>query len=170
MPSSRIFLTSQIRIPLAAVGAGKGSDLLAFFADRLKVMLRDQGKRPDLVDAVFALGDDDLVRIVSRVEALDAFDVLAGLVDKSLVVSLAGENRYRMLETLREYALVQLQANPLLTGAPRKFDSSEFTPVNPCTGTRIRPSFSAPTHPGARVISANPCCVYKITPIGSGGV
>ncbi|HEY0599838.1 glycine--tRNA ligase subunit beta [Brevundimonas sp.] len=48
-------------------------DLVAFFADRLKVLLRDQGKRHDLVDAVFALGDDDLVRIVRRVEALDAF-------------------------------------------------------------------------------------------------
>jgi glycyl-tRNA synthetase beta chain len=48
-------------------------DLLAFFADRLKVLLRDEGKRHDLVDAVFALGDDDLVRIVARVEALDAF-------------------------------------------------------------------------------------------------
>jgi glycyl-tRNA synthetase beta chain len=50
-----------------------GWDVLAFFADRLKVLLRDQGKRHDLVDAVFALGDDDLVRIVRRVEALDAF-------------------------------------------------------------------------------------------------
>ncbi|MFN3558184.1 MAG: glycine--tRNA ligase subunit beta [Brevundimonas sp.] len=49
------------------------ADLLAFFADRLKVLLRDQGKRHDLVDAVFALGDDDLLRIVRRVEALDAF-------------------------------------------------------------------------------------------------
>jgi glycyl-tRNA synthetase beta chain len=48
-------------------------ELLAFLADRLKVQLRDQGKRHDLVDAVFALGDDDLVRIVARVEALDAF-------------------------------------------------------------------------------------------------
>ncbi len=48
-------------------------ELEAFFADRLKVLLRDQGKRHDLVDAVFALGDDDLVRIVRRVEALDAF-------------------------------------------------------------------------------------------------
>src|SRR5690606_31370077 len=47
--------------------------LLAFLADRLKVQLREQGKRHDLVDAVFALGDDDLVRIVARVEALDAF-------------------------------------------------------------------------------------------------
>jgi glycyl-tRNA synthetase beta chain len=49
------------------------SEILAFFADRLKVTLKDQGKRHDLVDAVFALGDDDLVRIVARVEALDGF-------------------------------------------------------------------------------------------------
>ena len=48
-------------------------EVLPFFADRLKVLLRDQGKRHDLVDAVFALGDDDLVRIVRRVEALDGF-------------------------------------------------------------------------------------------------
>lgn len=49
------------------------SELAKFFADRLKVTLKDQGKRHDLVDAVFALGDDDLVRIVARVEALDGF-------------------------------------------------------------------------------------------------
>ncbi|MEG1452068.1 glycine--tRNA ligase subunit beta [Brevundimonas sp.] len=48
-------------------------DLVAFFADRLTVLLRDQGQRHDLVAAVFALGDDDLVRIVSRVEALSGF-------------------------------------------------------------------------------------------------
>ncbi|MDO8289931.1 MAG: glycine--tRNA ligase subunit beta [Parvibaculum sp.] len=45
-----------------------------FFADRLKVYLRDRGARHDLVDAVFALeGQDDLVLIVKRVEALSAF-------------------------------------------------------------------------------------------------
>ncbi|MEX1251392.1 MAG: glycine--tRNA ligase subunit beta [Hyphomonas sp.] len=48
-------------------------DLLTFFADRLKQVLRDQGKRHDLIDAVFALGEDDLVLIVKRVEALGAF-------------------------------------------------------------------------------------------------
>ncbi len=47
--------------------------LLAFFADRLKVYLRDQGARHDLVDAVFALGGDDLLMIVRRVEALGRF-------------------------------------------------------------------------------------------------
>jgi glycyl-tRNA synthetase beta chain len=50
------------------------ADLLAFFADRFKVQLREQGARHDLVDAVFALeGQDDLVLIVRRVEALGKF-------------------------------------------------------------------------------------------------
>ena len=49
-------------------------DLLAFFADRLKVYLRDKGARYDLIDAVFALpGQDDLLMIVRRVEALGRF-------------------------------------------------------------------------------------------------
>ncbi|MFZ0719364.1 MAG: glycine--tRNA ligase subunit beta, partial [Xanthobacteraceae bacterium] len=49
-------------------------ELLSFFADRLKVQLRDQGARHDLVDVVFALeGQDDLLLIVRRVEALGKF-------------------------------------------------------------------------------------------------
>jgi len=51
-------------------------DLLSFFFDRLKVQLRDQGARHDLVDAVLALegeGQDDLLLIVRRVEALGKF-------------------------------------------------------------------------------------------------
>jgi glycyl-tRNA synthetase beta chain len=50
------------------------TDLLAFFADRLKVQLREQGARHDLVDAVFSLeGQDDLLLIVRRIEALGKF-------------------------------------------------------------------------------------------------
>ena len=49
-------------------------DLMDFFADRLKVALRDKGIRHDLISAVFALGDeDDLVRLLDRVAALDGF-------------------------------------------------------------------------------------------------
>jgi glycyl-tRNA synthetase beta chain len=52
----------------------KVCDLLAFFADRLKVYLREEGARHDLIDAVFALpGQDDLLMIVRRVEALGRF-------------------------------------------------------------------------------------------------
>ncbi|MDB5707942.1 MAG: glycyl-tRNA synthetase subunit beta [Sphingomonas bacterium] len=48
--------------------------LLAFFADRLKVQQREAGVRHDLIDAVFALGgEDDLVRLLARVQALQAF-------------------------------------------------------------------------------------------------
>ncbi|MHA1108324.1 MAG: glycine--tRNA ligase subunit beta, partial [Alphaproteobacteria bacterium] len=50
------------------------ADLMDFFADRLKVHLRETGVRHDLISAVFALGgEDDLVRIVARVEALGEF-------------------------------------------------------------------------------------------------
>jgi len=48
-------------------------NLLAFFADRLKVHLRDEGIRYDVIDAVFALGDDDLVRVTAKARALQAF-------------------------------------------------------------------------------------------------
>ena len=49
-------------------------DLLDFFADRLKVQQREAGVRHDLIDAVFALGgEDDLVRLLARVHALQSF-------------------------------------------------------------------------------------------------
>ncbi|MBN9050337.1 MAG: glycine--tRNA ligase subunit beta [Rhizobiales bacterium] len=67
----RIVLDNKLRLPLNKISKG---DLLSFFADRLKVQLREQGARHDLVDAVFALeGQDDLLLIVRRVEALAAF-------------------------------------------------------------------------------------------------
>jgi glycyl-tRNA synthetase beta chain len=49
-------------------------EVIEFFADRLKVQQRDAGVRHDLIDAVFALGgEDDLVRLLARVEALQHF-------------------------------------------------------------------------------------------------
>uniref|UniRef100_Q07IA1 Glycine--tRNA ligase beta subunit n=1 Tax=Rhodopseudomonas palustris (strain BisA53) TaxID=316055 RepID=Q07IA1_RHOP5 len=55
-------------------GSADTEQLLSFVVDRLKVQLRDQGARHDLVDAVFALGgQDDLLMVVRRVEALAAF-------------------------------------------------------------------------------------------------
>jgi glycyl-tRNA synthetase beta chain len=49
-------------------------EVLDFFADRLKVQQRDAGVRHDLIDAVFSLGgEDDLVRLLARVSALQEF-------------------------------------------------------------------------------------------------
>lgn len=97
----RIVLENDLRLPLAKFiqkslalqpstvkpPAGLVEDLLSFFADRLKVHLREEGVRHDLIDAVFALpGQDDLALIVKRVEALGEFletndgaNLLAGL-------------------------------------------------------------------------------------------
>ena len=75
----RLVVDNKIRLPLLPLFAkarqfAGARDLLAFFADRLKVQLREQGARHDLVDAVFALeGQDDLLMIVRRVEALGKF-------------------------------------------------------------------------------------------------
>jgi len=75
----RIVLDNALRLSLVPIFARTLSreaslDLLSFFADRLKVQLREQGARHDLVDAVFALqSQDDLVLIVRRVEALGQF-------------------------------------------------------------------------------------------------
>ena len=78
----RLILENELRLPLSAVfsaaaqaeGDATAADLLNFFADRLKVHLREKGVRHDLVSAVFALGgEDDLVRLMRRVEALGEF-------------------------------------------------------------------------------------------------
>jgi glycyl-tRNA synthetase beta chain len=86
----RLVLENGLRLPLRqafdAALAGYGDrfpserraavpgELLAFFADRLKVHLRAEGARHDLVTAAFAAGEeDDLVRLLARVEALGSF-------------------------------------------------------------------------------------------------
>jgi glycyl-tRNA synthetase beta chain len=71
----RVVLDNKLRLQLRNVFSQSVADeLLSFFADRLKVQLREQGARHDLVDAVFSLeGQDDLVLIVRRVEALGKF-------------------------------------------------------------------------------------------------
>ncbi|RRI05490.1 glycine--tRNA ligase subunit beta [Mesorhizobium tamadayense] len=94
----RILIENRIRLELTSIfsralanvtsGADHSSDLLAFFHDRLKVYLRDQGARYDLIDAVLSAGsrlisstrgeigqspNDDLLQIVRRVEALGSF-------------------------------------------------------------------------------------------------
>jgi glycyl-tRNA synthetase beta chain len=73
-------------------------DLLSFFHDRLKVYLRDQGARHDLIDAVLTTDSDDLLLVARRVEALTAFitsedgkNLLAGT--KRAVQLLAAEEK-----------------------------------------------------------------------------
>jgi len=66
-----LILDNGLRFPLAQ---SVSKDVLDFFADRLKVQQKEAGVRHDLIDAVFALGgEDDLVRLLARVKALQSF-------------------------------------------------------------------------------------------------
>jgi len=112
----RILLERKVRLPLyktlvaaniEAALVGKADvkineavlfDLLSFFHDRLKVYLRDQGARHDLIDAVLTPDADDLLLVARRVEALTAFitsedgkNLLAGT--KRAVQLLAAEEK-----------------------------------------------------------------------------
>ncbi|MDA9468482.1 glycine--tRNA ligase subunit beta [Bradyrhizobium sp. CCBAU 53415] len=101
------------------------SDLLAFFADRLKVQLREQGARHDLVDAVFALGgQDDLLMIVRRVEALGKFldsddgkNLLAGTKRASNILSIEEKKDKRTFDGAPDAALYSLAEEKALAKA-----------------------------------------------------
>ncbi|AWM06041.1 MULTISPECIES: glycine--tRNA ligase subunit beta [Bradyrhizobium] len=101
------------------------SDLLAFFADRLKVQLREQGARHDLVDAVFALGgQDDLLMIVRRVEALGKFletddgkNLLAGIKRASNILGIEEKKDKRSFDGTPDAALYGLGEEKALAKA-----------------------------------------------------
>jgi glycyl-tRNA synthetase beta chain len=100
-------------------------DLLAFFADRLKVQLREQGARHDLVDAVFALGgQDDLLMVVRRVEALGKFldtddgkNLLAGTKRASNILAIEEKKDKRTYDGAPDAALYSLAEEKALAEA-----------------------------------------------------
>lgn len=100
-------------------------ELLSFFADRLKVQLREQGARHDLVDAVFALGgQDDLLMIVRRVEALGKFldsddgkNLLAGTKRASNILSIEEKKDKRTFDGAPDAALYSLAEEKALAKA-----------------------------------------------------
>lgn len=119
-------IAQRLRNAGGTFGVGKGSlDLLPFFADRLKVQLREQGARHDLVDAVFALGgQDDLLMIVRRVEALGKFlesddgkNLLAGIKRASNILSIEEKKDKRSFDGTPDAALYSLAEEKALANA-----------------------------------------------------
>lgn len=134
----RIVVENGIRLPLK--NFFDADDLMAFFADRLKVQMREKGVRHDVVDAVSALGgEDDLVRLLARVEAvqsflateagknlLTAYGRAANIVraeekkDKTLAVKIAGAPDAALMEQTEEktvaaaLAAIELLVKPAL--------------------------------------------------------
>jgi glycyl-tRNA synthetase beta chain len=100
-------------------------DLLSFFADRLKGQLREQGARHDLVDAVFALGgQDDLLMVVRRVEALGKFldtddgkNLLAGTKRASNILAIEEKKDKRKFDGAPDTALYSLNEEKTLAKA-----------------------------------------------------
>jgi glycyl-tRNA synthetase beta chain len=101
------------------------SDLLSFLADRLKVQLREQGARHDLVDAVFALGgQDDLLMVVRRVEALGKFldtddgkNLLAGTKRANNILAIEEKKDQRKFEGEPNHTLYSLLEEKTLANA-----------------------------------------------------
>jgi len=151
----RIILENRLRVPLARVlydhasRLGKGdprsvtAELIDFFVDRLKVQLREQGARHDLVDAVLADGQqDDLLMIVRRVEALGAFlktddgkNLLAGtkraanilrIEEKKDKTTYRGELDPELLERTEEKALAKA-ITEATTAAKKAVDAEDFS-------------------------------------------
>ena len=120
----RIVLDNALRLRLLKI-AGVTPDLLSFFADRLKVQLREQGARHDLVDAVFALeGQDDLLLIVRRVEALGKFldtddgkNLLAGVKRASNILGIEEKKDKRTFAGAPDAALLKLPEEKALASA-----------------------------------------------------
>jgi glycyl-tRNA synthetase beta chain len=136
----RLIIENALRLPLAklakfaiaglpekfpADSAKLPADLLAFFADRLKVQLREQGARHDLVDAVFSLeGQDDLLMIVRRVEALATFldtddgkNLLAGTKRASNILAIEEKRDKRSFDGAPDPALYSLPEEKALAKA-----------------------------------------------------
>jgi glycyl-tRNA synthetase beta chain len=113
--------TRQALIDIHALPA----DLLSFFADRLKVQLRDQGARHDLVDAVFSLGgQDDLLMVVRRVEALGKFldtddgkNLLAGAKRASNILAIEEKKDKRTFDGAPDVGLYNLSEEKALASA-----------------------------------------------------
>jgi glycyl-tRNA synthetase beta chain len=135
----RLVINNEIRFPLSPVsqsafrshvtaGYGMGDqvvDLMPFFADRLKVQLREQGARHDLVDAVFSLGgQDDLLMVVRRVEALGKFletddgkNLLAGAKRASNILSIEEKKDKRAFDGAPDPSLYKLDEEKALAKA-----------------------------------------------------
>lgn len=120
------------------------TDLLSFFADRLKVYLRDQGARHDLIDAVFSLGgQDDIALIVKRVEALTEFldtddgaNLLAGVKRASNILAIEEKKDKTQYSGEPDGALLKEPAERALDAAIAKvkFDTKAAIDVENFSG------------------------------------
>jgi glycyl-tRNA synthetase beta chain len=125
LPILNVAKSAMVGLPATSDAQKLPGDLLSFFADRLKVQLREQGARHDLVDAVFSLGgQDDLLLVVRRVEALGKFldtddgkNLLAGTKRASNILSIEEKKDKRTFDGAPDAGLYNLPEEKALAGA-----------------------------------------------------
>jgi glycyl-tRNA synthetase beta chain len=113
-------------------------DLLAFFAERMKVHLREKGARHDLIDAVFSLGgQDDLALIVKRVEALDQFlksddgkVLLAGVKRASNILAIEEKKDKRTYKGAYDIKLLEAKEEAALAAAIESAKQDTIAAIN----------------------------------------
>ena len=127
----RLILENRLRLRLgqvfqyAWVGAHIGSsdpsaEVLEFIADRLKVDLREQGVRHDLIAAVFALEEDDFVRLVARAAELAGF--LAANDGQNLLVAYRRASNIVSIEERRDNRSYNDPIDPSLLQQPEEIE------------------------------------------------
>lgn len=127
----RIVVENGLRFPLQVE-----PDLLAFFHDRLKVSLREQGARHDLVDAVITSESDDILQITQRVEALsslldsdDGKNLLAGYRRAVNIVSIEEKKDGRAYSANVDQQLLTMDAEIALANAIKLVDAAAAAKV-----------------------------------------
>ncbi|MCW5732312.1 MAG: glycine--tRNA ligase subunit beta [Alphaproteobacteria bacterium] len=137
----RLVVENGLRIDLARImrahrvsadaASDPTADLLDFFADRLKVHLREQGTRHDLITAVFALAaDGDLVRVLARVRSLQA--LLASEDGANLLTAYRRAANILRIEEKKDGARHAEMPDPLLLQAPE--EQALFDALNEAAG------------------------------------
>jgi len=114
------------------------ADLVAFFAERLKVHLRDQGARHDLIDAVFSLGgQDDLALIVKRVDALsellktdDGANLLAGVKRATNIIAIEEKKDKTSYDATYDVALLKENEELALAAAIESVKQDTAAAIN----------------------------------------
>jgi glycyl-tRNA synthetase beta chain len=131
---------------------GIAPQVLEFFADRLKVQQRDAGVRHDLIDAVFALGnEDDLVRLLARVKALQSFvetgegaDLLTAYKRAANILKKEGWNRPRVMTSAEEQGIPQTgEEDPLVLVEEPQLRKAIAEMASGSAGPRLEPEEQA---------------------------
>jgi glycyl-tRNA synthetase beta chain len=159
----RLIVENGLRLPLIPIfgsahryygesleGVFQADQLLPFFADRLKVVLKERGVRHDLVDAVFALGgEDDLVRLLARVEALQ--DFLSTDDGANLLTAYKRAANILKIEEKRDGVSYEGPPDPALLALPEERALAEALES---AGTAVDPLIEAEDFQGAMAVYA----------------